>query len=234
VAATTGAKDQTDDGPLAPSLLGAALPPPGAVQVAFFSGGKDSFLAVCAAAADGVAPPLLLLTTHDAATRTVAHQEVPLDVVARQAAALRLPLVAVPLPSGGAGGGTTYGDRIRAVVRWLAAPPRRLAVGALVFGDLHLAHIRAWREAEFAGVALRFPLWRVPYAELGRRLVAAGHPVRLTAVEDEACVAAGVAVGDVFDAALVARLPPGVDAWGENGEFHTVVACWEGGAAADV
>jgi len=234
VAATTGAKDETDDGPLAPSLLGAALPPPGPVQVAFFSGGKDSFLAVCAAAADGDAPPLLLLTTHDAATRTVAHQEVPLDVVARQAAALRLPLVAVPLPSGGAGGGTTYGDRIRAVVRWLAAPPRGLAVGALVFGDLHLAHIRAWREAEFAGVALRFPLWRVPYAELGRRLVAAGHPVRLTAVEDEACVAAGVAVGDVFDAALVARLPPGVDAWGENGEFHTVVACWEGGAAADV
>jgi ATP-binding cassette subfamily B (MDR/TAP) protein 1 len=32
---------------------------------------------------------------------------------------------------------------------------------------------------------------------------------------------AGVAVGDLFDRALVARLPAGIDPFGENGEFHT-------------
>lgn len=257
-AAAEGAAGNAPGGDvLAPTLHGAPLPPPGTgVEVVFFSGGKDSFLAAIAtvAAADAAAavdaavpgvaadaPRVVLLTTHDARTGVVAHQEVPIATVARQATALRLPLVAVPLPSGGGASAAaavatarapSYGDRIRGVLRWLAAPPRGLTPTGLVFGDLHLVTIRGWREAEFgrpAAPPLRFPLWRVPYDELRRRLAAAGHPVRLCAVDGAVAAAAGVAVGDPYDDDLRARLPPGVDAWGENGEFHTVVACWEGG-----
>ncbi|GAB0491990.1 hypothetical protein MMPV_003248 [Pyropia vietnamensis] len=265
-----GGRDAPAVDVLAPTLHGAPLPPPGAeVEVVFFSGGKDSFLAALATVAaaadagggDGGSPRVVLLTTHDARTGVVAHQEVPIATVARQATALRLPLVAVPLPSGG---GTTaaaaaatavapsYGDRIRGVLRWLEAPPLGLTLTGLVFGDLHLDTIREWREAEFGcrgggggggGGArcrrdfppLRFPLWRVPYAELARRLAVAGYPVRLCAV-DAAVVAAmdgSVAVGDPYDDAFRSRLPPGVDPWGENGEFHTIVACWEEGDSTE-
>lgn len=30
-------------------------------------------------------------------------------------------------------------------------------------------------------------------------------------------------VGHAFDAELLSQLPPGVEPWGENGEFHTCV-----------
>jgi ATP-binding cassette subfamily B (MDR/TAP) protein 1 len=33
----------------------------------------------------------------------------------------------------------------------------------------------------------------------------------------------GISEGDVFDEQLLARLPQGVDHFGENGEFHTRV-----------
>ena len=35
-----------------------------------------------------------------------------------------------------------------------------------------------------------------------------------------------VAVGDLFNAQFVSLLPPGVDAFGENGEFHTLAEVW--------
>lgn len=47
-------------------------------------------------------PPfqLILLTTFDAECRIIAHQEIPIDTVVRQATHLGLPLLGIPLQRG--------------------------------------------------------------------------------------------------------------------------------------
>jgi diphthamide synthase (EF-2-diphthine--ammonia ligase) len=221
--------------------------PPGAVLL-FWSTGKDSLLALralrrCAAGAPASAAeaalgvprgaPLALLTTFDAASRCVAHQDTTLDDALRQAAALRLPLLGVPLHRGG----PSYDDSVRAALRVARASfPGGLA--ALAFGDLHLEHVRSWREAAGLHDAARderllFPLWRRDYADLAAELDASGVPCHVSAVADEGDAAGAVAVGDAYDAALRERArAAGVDEFGENGEFHTLAAVWDAPDAA--
>ena len=68
-----------------------SIPSQSHVKVLFFSGGKDSFLAIRRLVKERrrQASPsfhLILLTTFDAKSRMIAHQEVPIDTVLRQVA----------------------------------------------------------------------------------------------------------------------------------------------------
>jgi diphthamide synthase (EF-2-diphthine--ammonia ligase) len=195
------------------------------VDILFWSGGKDSYLALRTLARQAPGPAsVLLLTTYDARSRTVAHQEVPVADVARQAAALRLALLGVPL------GGDDYAVHLRRAIDHVRAQGIRIA--RIAFGDLHLAHIRAWRDEHLADVApagaeLYYPLWRHSYAELRRELEASGVTARICAVARQDMCRGTVAVGDLFDGHLAKRLPSDVDPFGENGEFHSIVEVWE-------
>ena len=190
------------------------------VTVLFWSTGKDSFLALRALrrAAQG---PIVLLTTFDAQSRRIAHQETHIGDAVAQAAALAAPLLGVPLHRGG----PEYSAVIRAAVAVVraAAPPG--AAVTLAFGDLHLAHVRQWREAAaLDGDALVFPLWNVPYETLLDDLEASGAAATVSAVAAGGRGEGVVATGDRFDRALAARLAKaGVDPFGEEGEFHTLV-----------
>ena len=188
-------------------------------DVLSWSGGKDSFLALRALRREGLRP-VVLMSTFDGRSGRVAHQEVTIDDLRRQVRALGLRLVLVPL--------APQAEHVDRVIAGLRRVLRERPIRRLVYGDLHLRHIRAWREqalgpsAASLGIALHFPLWDAPYAELVADLEASGAQVRLSAVPDPR-VAAVAGVGDPFDRALLARLPPEVDPMGENGEFHTLV-----------
>jgi ATP-binding cassette subfamily B (MDR/TAP) protein 1 len=187
--------------------------------VLFWSGGKDSYLALRALQrAD--ARPVVLLTTFEDRSELVAHQRVLLSQIRDQATALGLPIVFVPLYAG-----PTYTERLALALDLLA---RRRPIRRLAFGDLHLEHIRDWRVTHLTplatqhGATLHLPLWKVDYDTLAADLASA--PVRCTiSAVDTDRLGTTVAVGDTYDAALRARLPGGVDAFGENGEFHTLV-----------
>ena len=69
------------------------------MDVLFWSGGKDSFLSYRALLRERTRP-VALLTTFDAASRKIAHQELPVALVIRQAEHLGVPLLGVPAPSG--------------------------------------------------------------------------------------------------------------------------------------
>jgi diphthamide synthase (EF-2-diphthine--ammonia ligase) len=96
-------------------------------------------------------------------------------------------------------------------------------VTAMVFGDLFLTDIRAYREQALAGTGIEpvFPLWGRPTAELGREMLARGIRAVLTCVDPGQLD--GAFAGRPYDEALLADLPAGVDPCGENGEFHTFV-----------
>lgn len=226
----------------APALLyGAFGQLQGPVDVLFWSGGKDSFLAGRALRREhGCGGRLCLLTTYDSGSRTVAHQEVPIETIVKQAAHLGLPLVGVPLCSH-----VPYVDRVAEGLRHIQAglpqhggPPAH--VSRVCTGDLHLEDIMAWRRRELRpaiesiGASLHAPLWRVPYAELMADLSASGTPCRVCAIGDGGegrRAGGGAALGDAFGTGLLERLEVGCDAFGENGEFHTLASVWE--AAGD-
>jgi diphthamide synthase (EF-2-diphthine--ammonia ligase) len=142
---------------------------------------------------------------------------VPAELLRRQAAALDLPLHLVELPWPCPN--DVYEERTGAA--W--AKLRRDGADEVVFGDLFLADVRAYREQALRGTGLapRFPLWEQPTDELAGRMLAAGLRAVVVCV-DPARVPAELA-GRRWDEDLLRDLPDGVDPCGENGEFHTFV-----------
>ena len=203
-----------------PAWMTGVRPPQEPADVLFWSGGKDSFLTYRALRRESERP-IILLTTFDAASRKIAHQELDIELVARQAEHLGAPLLGVPLHPGEA-----YEARIAEAARMV---PR---IARFVFGDLHLEHIRDWRVEAFRelaaelGASLHFPLWGAPYEALMDDLEASGAVCEVSAVTEEA--RGVVRVGQRFDRALMTALPERIDRFGENGEFHTLVKVWEG------
>jgi uncharacterized protein (TIGR00290 family) len=93
----------------------------------------------------------------------------------------------------------------------------------VIFGDLFLADIRAYREQKLAGTGITplFPLWERPTLPLAHAMIASGMQAWIATVDLKKLPAAFA--GRKFDLQLLADLPDGVDPCGENGEFHTCV-----------
>jgi uncharacterized protein (TIGR00290 family) len=93
----------------------------------------------------------------------------------------------------------------------------------IIFGDLFLADIRAYREQKLAGTGITplFPLWERPILPLAHAMIASGMQAWIATVDLKKLPAAFA--GRKFDLQLLADLPDGVDPCGENGEFHTCV-----------
>lgn len=186
--------------------------------VLFWSSGKDAAFALAEVRRLGSPEVAALITTVNAGPpERVAMHGVRGDLVERQAAALGLPLVKVPLPS-------PCPNQVyeREVARALE-PLRAAGIGVALFGDLFLEDVRAYRERQMAALGLepRFPLWGRDTARLAREMLAAGLEARVVTVDSEQLDARFA--GRRFDAALLAELPAGCDPCGENGEMHTFV-----------
>jgi uncharacterized protein (TIGR00290 family) len=93
----------------------------------------------------------------------------------------------------------------------------------IIFGDLFLQDIRAYREAKLKDVGLTpvFPLWLKPTDALARDMIAGGLETYLSTVDLKKLPVSFA--GRKFDARLLADFPPGIDPCGENGEFHSCV-----------
>ena len=94
----------------------------------------------------------------------------------------------------------------------------------IAFGDLFLDDVRDYRDALCARLDWTpvYPIWGEDTAALARKMIASGLRASLCCVDTQqldACFA-----GRDFDAALLAKLPAGVDPCGERGEFHTCVS----------
>jgi|MDSW01.1.fsa_nt_gb diphthamide synthase (EF-2-diphthine--ammonia ligase) len=206
------------------------------VTVLMWSGGKDSFLALRAMLRPGgrlhaVGPSgVVLLTTFDASTRMVAHQDVSARDIVRQAKHLDVALVGAPLHRNA---GSGYVARLRGALE--VVRKAGCEVTALACGDLHLEHIRSWREEAVGrglGVNVCYPVWSdvagANYPALSADLRDSGVPCTITAVTEERCERAGAIVGAAYGPELAeAVTAAGADAFGENGEFHTLAAVWE-------
>jgi uncharacterized protein (TIGR00290 family) len=182
-----------------------------------WSSGKDSAYALHLARQDeGLDVRGLLTTVADAYERVAMHgvREALLDA---QAASVGLPLVKVRIPS------PCPNEDYEREMGKAMAQAGAAGIDHVVFGDLFLADIRAYREAQLARIGMTpvFPLWLRDTAALAREMIAAGMSAVLTCVDPKQLDRSFA--GRRFDGALLAALPASVDPCGENGEFHTLV-----------
>ncbi len=194
-----------------------------------WSSGKDSAFALHTMRARADVEIVALLTTLSEAHARVAMHGVRETLLDAQADAAGLPLVKVKIPS------PCPNDVYEARMAEALIVARADGVDTVVFGDLFLEDIRAYREEKLATVGMRaeFPLWGRDTHLLAREMIASGVRATLTCV-DPRKVPARFA-GRAFDDALLADLPASVDPCGENGEFHSFVsACPAFARALDV
>jgi uncharacterized protein (TIGR00290 family) len=185
-----------------------------------WSSGKDSAWALHEVRRAGALEVAGLLTTVTAEFARVSMHAVREALLDLQAAALGLPCrkVRIPWPCSN--------EAYEAEMARALADARADGVTHVVFGDLFLADVRAYREAKLAGSGIdpAFPLWGRDTHRLAREMLDGGLRATLTCVDPRALDRA--LAGREFDAALLAGLPAGVDPCGERGEFHTFA--WDG------
>jgi len=136
----------------------------------------------------------------------------------RQIAALGLPCIKIPIPN--ACTNETYDARMATAIGQIQAQ----GVEHIVFGDLFLEDIRAYREERLAKAHMQgvFPLWKRDTEALAEEMIASGLVAHLVCVDPKKVDRRFA--GRKFDRKLLDELPESVDPCGENGEFHTVVS----------
>ena len=180
-----------------------------------WSSGKDSAWALHRMREAGEFEVVALLTTVNRTHGRVAMHAVRESLLEMQAAAAGLPVVKVPIPS------PCPNEIYESAMSEAMARARDEGVRHMIFGDLFLEDIRAYREKQLAGRGMTpvFPLWGKDTRLLAEEMIAGGLRAYLTCV-DPRQLERGFA-GRRFDAELLAELPRRVDPCGENGEFHT-------------
>jgi len=183
-----------------------------------WSSGKDSAWALHEVRREGRYEIVGALTTVTDTFARVSMHGVREELLRAQLDAARLPGIEVRIPF------PCTNDVYEA--KMAAAMQDAVAAGVthVIFGDLFLADLRAWREAKLTaiGVTAVFPLWLRPTDALAREMIDAGVEAHL-AVVDLKKLSASFA-GRRFDAGLLDALPAETDPCGENGEFHSFVS----------
>jgi uncharacterized protein (TIGR00290 family) len=180
-----------------------------------WSSGKDSAWALHTMRQSGEFEVVTLLTTVNRTYQRVAMHAVRESLLEMQAAAAGLPLVKVPIPA------PCPNEIYEQAMGKAMERARAERVRHVIFGDLLLEDIRAYREKQLAGCGMTplFPLWQRDTRELAEEMLAGGLSAHLTCVDPRKL--RREFAGRRFDAELLAAFPPGVDPCGENGEFHT-------------
>jgi len=186
------------------------------MDILFWSGGKDAYLALEFYRRTYPESSLKLLTTFDTKTGQVPHQEIPIASIKKQAQALDLELIEVPLPK------ECSNEQYLSEIEQ-ALDKQQESIKRLVFGDWHLQDIRDWRVRVFENMGFEciFPIWKKSLDELLPILLLKPVEVRISAVADKFKTI--IRVGERYDQRFVRQLPDDIDPMGENGEFHTEV-----------
>lgn len=186
------------------------------MDILFWSGGKDSYLALEFYRREYPERKLKLLTTYDKDKNLVPHQNIDVEDIKEQAEKLDLDLIPVPLPEECPN--DIYLENLRDALENCEEN-----IDNLVFGDWKLQDIREWREREFGkmGYQCLFPIWKKSLNELLPVLTLKPVEVTINTVKDE--YSKYIAVGETYNQKFVRQLPKDIDPMGENGEFHTKV-----------
>jgi diphthine-ammonia ligase len=178
-----------------------------------FSGGKDSVLALDRAIRQGLSVDYLV-TMYDQASQRVRFHGVPIELLHAQAASLSIPLLAYPnTPS-----------TFETVFVQSLHDLREKGITTMLFGNIHLADVRAWYEERTTATGLQHgePLWGESPSALVREFLARRYSAVLTCIEEAQADPAWLGAW-LSEDLIQAFEQAGIDPCGERGEYHTFV-----------
>jgi uncharacterized protein (TIGR00290 family) len=182
-----------------------------------WSGGKDSCMALREVWKASKIHVAALLTTVTRDFDRISMHGVRCSLLERQATSLGIPLQQILISQGASN--EEYDVRMGKVF----AEYRDRGIDTVVFGDIFLEEIRAYRErllAKHKMVGI-YPVWGRDTSQLIRDFMASGFKAVVVCVDPAKLDSSFV--GRSIDEEFLSQLPPHVDPCGENGEFHTFV-----------
>jgi uncharacterized protein (TIGR00290 family) len=178
-----------------------------------WSGGKDSALALQKTIQNNEFDVVSLLTTINEETLTSSIHAIPVDLLAKQADSIGIPLYTVLFSKDLA----NYDDKIREAVEHF----KKQDVTHFIFGDIFLADIKTYRESKLnpLGIEVVEPLWNKTSAEIIAEFIQSG--IKSKIIVTQADKLDKTFIGKDLDENTINTFPGDVDVCGENGEYHT-------------
>lgn len=181
----------------------------------FYSGGKDSALAVYKAIKDNHELVLLITTYNDSDEHSHFHY-LPEKLLKRVSESLGVPLVLVKTELS-----EEYIDKFESAL----LQAKEMGAEACAFGHIDFENHRKWctEQCEKAGLVALFPLWGQGRRETVYELIDSGFVATIIAINTE-CLTSDF-VGQKLTKELAERIAAtGADICGEYAEYHTFVS----------
>ncbi len=178
-----------------------------------WSGGKDSCFALMQSIKEGGIPKVLLNVLNEEGRISRSHG-IPTAILQAQAAAAGLPIHLIS---------SSWQEYEVKFTGALTELKKRYGLAHAIFGDIDLQPHRDWEEkvCTNAGLTAILPLWQQDRKELVMQMLNSGIETIIVSCNG---VMGERFLGKKISATLIEELEAlGIDACGENGEFHTLV-----------
>ena len=178
-----------------------------------WSGGKDSYLACKRAVDNGALPKVLLNVMNEHGDRSRSHG-IPREVLTAQANCLGLDIRFIESTW------EAYEERFIEKLKQLKSAYK---VTQAIYGDIDIQSHRDWEEKVSAAADLQalLPIWQEGRLDLVKEMIAIGIKPLIVSCQKPL---ADQLLGKIITAEILPVFEElGIDACGENGEYHTLV-----------
>lgn len=178
-----------------------------------WSGGKDSCFALMQAIQLGYSPKVLLNVLNEEGKISRSHG-IPSAILQKQAAAMNLPIYLIS---------SSWAEYELNFTNALKQLKQEYNLSHAVFGDIDLQAHRDWEEkvCTNAGLTAILPLWKQDRRRLVNQMLESDIETMIVSCNE---IMGDRFIDKIITASLVDELESmGIDACGENGEFHTLV-----------
>jgi uncharacterized protein (TIGR00290 family) len=178
-----------------------------------WSGGKDSCFALMQAIEQGYTPKVLLNVLNEEGKISRSHG-IPSAILQQQATTAGLPIHLIS---------SSWQEYEEHFTNALSLLQEQYNLTHAVFGDIDLQAHRDWEEkvCANAGLTAVLPLWQQDRRVLVMQMLEAGIETMIVSCNE---VMGEKFIGQIITPVLIDELKAmGIDACGENGEFHTLV-----------
>ena len=184
-----------------------------------WSGGKDSAFALYKVLNEKEFEVTCLFTTVNENFKRVSMHGVKEELIEEQTKSIGIPLLKMYVKEGS-------NEEYEKNMETFLLEQKSKGVEYVIFGDIFLEDLRAYRDANLAKVGMKgvYPLWKQSTARLATEFITSGFKTITCCIND--AYLSEKEVGKVFDLNFLKNLPEEVDPCGENGEFHTF--CYDG------
>lgn len=179
-----------------------------------WSGGKDSCFALMQTLKNNNHHLKAIMNMMNENAKVSRSHGIPLHILEQHAKALGVDLIATP---------ASWGDYEQLFIKGLKEAKQQYQIDAVVFGDIDLEPHRLWEEKVClsANVDALLPLWQQNRRDLVIQMVDSGIEAIITSCNT---TLGESFLGRTITKDIISEFEAlGIDACGENGEYHTLV-----------